>query len=182
MNDELGNLFKTILFVLMIILLLLVISFLLPSCGAHKTAIDTVTVTRHDTVRVDSVIVRDRVVPIEVQLPGSTQYVEVNISHDTTSVLEDGLYRSTATVSGGRLLHSLATKKGASLTAKAHVQDTLRTSRRNTNTDKLRTVYKTEIKEVNRLYRWQKFLMGVGAIALMGAATWLFTWFKRLKT
>ena len=182
MNDQLGNLFKSILFILIVVLLLLFISFALPSCRAQKTALETMTLTRHDTVRVDSVVIRDRVVPIEVQLPGSTQCVEINISHDTTSVLEDGLYRSTATVSGGKLMHSLATKKGASLKAKAHVQDTLRTSRREANANNLRTVYKTEIKEVNRLYGWQKFLMVVGALALMGAATWLFTWFKRPKT
>lgn len=179
MNDELGNLFKSLLFILVVILVLLVISFILPGCRANKTAIETATITRHDTVRVDSVVIRDRIVPIEVQLPGSTQYVEVNISHDTTSVLEDGLYRSTAAVRDGKLLHSLATKRGAKLTAKAHVQDTLRTSRLGTNNDNLRTVYKTEIKEVNRLYKWQKFLMCVGALALMGAATWLFTWLKR---
>lgn len=179
MDDRLGEFFKNLLFILAVILVLLIISFVVPSCRAHKTAIETATITRHDTVRVDSVVIRDRIVPIEVQLPGTTQYVEVNISHDTTSVLEDGLYRSTATVRDGKLLHSLATKPGAKLTAKAHVQDTLRTSRRNTNSDKLRTVYKTEIKEVNRLFKWQKFLMCVGALALMGAATWLFTWLKR---
>lgn len=174
MNDRYKSLAQGVISILLVTLALLLISISLSGCRIQRTAVNTATLTDTVTILKDSLIVRDRIVPIEVQLPGSTQYVEVNISHDTTSVLEDGLYRSTATVRGGKLMHSLATKKGASLKAQAHVQDTLRTSHHDTASSTSRTVYKTKIEEVNKLHWWQKLLMYVGAMALAGVVIKLY--------
>ena len=148
----------------------LVISFILifvmcVSCRSPKVITETITQT--DTIHVthDSVIIRERLVPIEVEIPSSSQSVIVPIHHDTTSVLQDRLYISVAEVSGGNLRHTLESKQGAAIPSKAVVHDTIKVS-----TDSLKTKSDkatTKTIEVNKLTKWQKSVQVMGYLFML---------------
>ena len=141
-------------------------------CGCKTGKVVTETITKTDTVTIrhDSIIVHDRLVPVEVQLPASIQYVEIPITHDTTSVLSDKYYTSVASVSNGTLQHSLKSNPDAKVSGSAVVHDTVKVYVDSTmiNND----YKKTEIKEVNKLTGFQKTMQGLGwafILAVIGA-------------
>lgn len=148
---------------------------LVSMCSCRTTKLIKETEVKTDTVTVhrDSIIIRERLVPVEVQLPPSVHYVEIPITHDTTSVLDDGLYISTAAVKNGSLIHSLKAHAGVKLKTSAQVADTTRTSDHQSNITNQKVEYKTELKEVNRLYWWQKLLMTIGGAALLAIGFWI---------
>ncbi len=141
--------------------------FILMCIGCRSPKVITETITQTDTIHVthDSVIIRERLVPIEVEIPSSSQSVIVPISHDTTSVLQDKLYISVAEVRGGNLRHTLESKQGAKLPSQAVVKDTTKVS-----TDSLQTKSDkatTKTIEVNRLTKWQKSLQVMGYLFMI---------------
>lgn len=142
--------------------------------GCRTTRIVTETVTRTDTVTVkrDSIIIHERIDTVEIALPQSSQVIEIPVEHDTVSVLTDRYYTSTAAVFGGRLRHSLMSNPGATLTGAATVHDTVKVYVDSTMINNHSN--HSEIKEVpvNRLYWWQKLLMWIGGIALIGGGVW----------
>ena len=148
---------------------------MLTMCGCRTTKLVKETEVKTDTVTVhrDSIIIRERLVPVEVQLPPSVHYVEIPITHDTTSILDDGLYISTAAVKYGSLIHSLKAHAGVKLKTSAQVADTTRTSDHQSSIYNQKVVYKTELKEVNRLYWWQKLLMTIGGAAIVAIGFWI---------
>lgn len=136
--------------------------------GCQSPKVITETITQTDTIHVthDSVIIRERLVPIEVEIPQSSQSVIVPIGHDTTSVLQDKLYISVAEVSGGNLRHTLESKQGAKLPSKAVVHDTTKVSTDSLQTKSDKAVTKTI--EVNRLTKWQKSVQVMGYLFMAG--------------
>ena len=151
------------------ILALVACALIMLCCGCKTQKVITETVTRTDTLRVrhDSIIVRDRYVPVEVPIPVSSQVVDLLLDHDSTSVLEDDYYISTAKVVGGRLQHTLQSKPKATLTAPVIVHDTTYITQDTISTNNVDHKHDIEIKEVNKLYWWQKWLMVAGGIFLI---------------
>lgn len=142
--------------------------FIVVMCGCRSPKVVTETITKTDTIHVthDSVIIRERLVPIEVEIPQSSQSVIVPIHHDTTSVLQDLLYISVAQVKDGNLRHTLESKQGAKLTSNAVVHDTIKVS-----TDSLQTKSDkatTKTIEVNRLTKWQTSVQVMGYLFMIG--------------
>lgn len=139
-------------------------------CGCKSQKIVTETIERVDTlhVRHDSIIVRDRFVPVEVQIPPSVQVIEKILeSSDSTSVLEDDYYKSMARVSGGKLQHTLQSKPDARLLVPVIVHDTIKVTQDTLSTQNTQKQHDTEIKEVNKLTWWQSFLVGLGQVVLI---------------
>ncbi len=138
-------------------------------CGCRSPNVITETITKTDTLHVthDSVIIRERLVPIEVEIPSSSQSVIVPIlHHDTTSVLQDRLYISVAEVSNGNLRHTLESKQGAAIPSKAVVHDTIKVS-----TDSLQTKSDKAVTmtiEVRKLTKWQKSVQVMGYLFMVG--------------
>lgn len=79
---------------------------------------DTLVVETHDTLKVNQ-----RLVAVSVPLPETRLE---RTTRDTTSTLQNGLYRSTASLRGGMLYHLLETLPGARVTGQATVADTTR--------------------------------------------------------
>ena len=85
----------------------------------------TITET-HETTKVT-----ERLVPVEVEIPAASKE---RTTHDTTSVLETDLYKSTASWKDGVLHHTLEAKPGAKVKGTAAVRDTTKSnSTRNEN-------------------------------------------------
>lgn len=140
---------------------------LIVMCGCRSPKVVTETITETDTIHVthDSIIIRERLVPIEVEIPQSSQSVIVPIGHDTTSVLQDKLYISVAQVRGGNLRHTLESKQGAKLPSNAVVHDTIKVY-----TDSLQTKSdnkSTKTIEVNKLTKWQKSVQVMGYLFML---------------
>lgn len=79
---------------------------------------DTLRIVSHDTVKITG-----RLVPVSLPLP---EYYKQQVTHDTSSVLENGLYRSIASFHDGMLTHTLENLPGAAIEGKAAVHDTIR--------------------------------------------------------
>ena len=108
--------------------MLLLAAFMLASC-ARKTysAIERTDTVEKDTMQqhiIDSLIVKLRQLNLQLELP---QVQLSAVTTDSVSVLEDSLYISTASIVGGKLHHTLATKPGAKLNVNVQVADTTRT-------------------------------------------------------
>ena len=144
-----------------------VITWLCSSCKSQKVVTETIHHTDTLKVRHDSIIIQDRYVPVEIPVPASSQIVDLLLDHDSTSVLEDDLYRSTARVSGGRLQHTLQSKPEAKVTAPVIVHDTVKIMQDTIRTNNTDNKHDTEIKEVNKIYWWQSLLMWTGGILLI---------------
>lgn len=155
--------------------------FILAICSCRTTRIITETVTQTDTVTVkrDSIIIHDRIDTVEIELPQNVMYVEIPVNNDTVSVLSDKYYTSTAAVFDGRLRHTLRSNPGATITGAALVHDTVKVYVDSTMINNQTS--HSEIKEVpvNHLHWWQKALMWVGVIAIMGGAFTLY--YKYIK-
>lgn len=154
------------------LVLAIVILICVSMCGCKTGRVVTETITKTDTltIRHDSIIVHDRIVPVEVQLPPSIQYVEIPITNDTTSVLSDKFYTSIASVFNGTLRHSLKSNPEAKVSGTAVVHDTVKvyvdSTMINNNSSH------TEIKEVNKLTGFQKTMQSLGwafIVVLIGA-------------
>lgn len=160
----------------------LVISFifilLCMSCRSPKVITETLVQT--DTVHVthDSVVIREHFVPIEIEIPSSSQSVVIPITRDTASILEDEFYISVAEVSEGNLHHTLKSKRNATFHGEAMVRDTVKTSIDSLKTKNSKEVQK--VKEVNRLTKWQKFIQLLGYCFLAAAIYLLFYFAKKL--
>lgn len=180
MNDDSWHrLFRGIIFLLIVVLALLMISISFSSCRATRIITETVTKTDTVTVKRDSIIIHDRIDTVEIALPQSSQVIEIPVEHDTVSVLTDRYYTSTAAVFDGRLRHSLRSNPGATITGAALVHDTVKVYVDSTMINN--QSHHSEIKEVpvNHLHWWQKALMWVGVIAIIGGGFTLYNYIKR---
>ena len=83
---------------------------------------DTLRVVSHDTVKIIG-----RLVPVSLPLP---EYYKQQVTRDTSSVLENGLYRSVASLHDGMLIHTLENLPGAAIEGMAAVHDTIRITTR----------------------------------------------------
>lgn len=143
-----------------IIWLILIISIIvsMSSCKTktlvvHDMITDTLTVHTHDTVTV-----HDRVVQVSVPLPQTNLQ---DVTHDTLSVLTDGLYKSIAKVKNGILFHFLSTIPGAKIDAPVTVHDTI--TKHYSDTVNKSNQIKTITKYVKQpLSKWQSFIMDLG--------------------
>ncbi len=79
---------------------------------------DTLRIVSHDTVKIT-----ERLVPVSLPLP---EYYKQQVTRDTSSVLENGLYRSVASLHDGMLTHTLENLPGAAIEGMAAVHDTIR--------------------------------------------------------
>ena len=139
-------------------------------CGCKSQKIITETIERTDTIHVrhDSIIVRDRFVPVEVEIPPSVQIVEKILeSSDSTSVLEDDYYKSMARIFNGKLQHTLQSKPDAKLYVPVIVHDTIKVTQDSVSTKNNQKQHDVEIKEVNKLTWWQRFLVVLGEVVLI---------------
>ena len=118
------------------ILLIITIAMLLAGCATKRKAMtettdtsettkverekDTTIIETHDTTKITQ-----RLVPVEVEIPAASKE---RTTHDTTSVLETDLYKSTASWKDGVLHHTLETKPGAKVKGTAAVRDTTKSS------------------------------------------------------
>ncbi len=180
MNDDSWHrLFRGIMFLLISVLVLLIISISFSSCRTTRIITETVTKTDTVTVKRDSIIIHDRIDTVEIELPQSVMYVEIPISNDTISELSDKYYTSTAAVLDGRLRHTLRSNPGAMLTGAALVHDTVKVYVDSTMINN--QSHHSEIKEVpvNHLHWWQKALMWIGVIAIIGGGFTLYNYIKR---
>ena len=128
-----------------IILLSLLMSCFITSCRTQQQTViekevhDTVTVTK------DSIVIHERIVNVEVQVPEI--HIERVVPEDTVSVIDNGLFTSTARLEDGFLHHSLVTNKGAKIPASVQVADTTHTQGSSVSVKKLRSQEKKNKKE-----------------------------------
>lgn len=118
---------------------------------------DTLRIVSHDTVKITG-----RLVPVSLPLP---EFYKQQVTHDTSSVLENGLYRSMASFHDGMLTHTLESLLGAVIEGKAAVHDTIHI----TTHDKEHKHYREKTKVVykEKELSWvEKAAMKIGFIAV----------------
>ena len=127
---------------LCILLIICIAMLLLAGCATKKKAMAEATSTTETSKEMrekdstitethDTTKVTQRLVPIEVEIPAASRE---RTTHDTTSVLETDLYKSTASWKDGVLHHTLEAKPGAKVNGMAAVADTTKScSTRNEN-------------------------------------------------
>lgn len=174
MNTPYRNLFRGYIFLLVVVISLLFLASSFSSCKTTRLVTETVTQTDTVTIRHDSIIIHDRIDTVEIELPQSVMYVEVPVGNDTVSILSDRYYTSTAAVFDGRLRHSLRSNPGATLTGAALVHDTVKVYVDSTMIKNQQS--HSEIKEVpvNHLHWWQKLLMWIGVLPIVGGGYLLY--------
>lgn len=174
MNTPYRNLFRGYIFLLVVVISLLFLSTAFSSCKTTRLITETVTQTDTETIKHDSIIIHDRIDTVEIELPQSVMYVEVPVGNDTVSILSDRYYTSTAAVFDGRLRHSLRSNPGATLTGAALVHDTVKVYVDSTMINNQHS--HSEIKEVpvNHLHWWQKLLMWIGVLSIVGGGYLLY--------
>ena len=79
---------------------------------------DTLHVVSHDTIKVT-----ERLTPVSLVLP---EYYQERVTKDSVSILENSLYRSTASLHNGILTHILENIPGAKIDGLTTVHDTIR--------------------------------------------------------
>lgn len=79
---------------------------------------DTLRIVSHDTVKVT-----ERLAPVSISLP---HYHKERTTQDSVSILENGLYRSTASLHDGTLTHTMESLPGAKVEGHVAVHDTVR--------------------------------------------------------
>ena len=145
-----------------IIILSLLTSCFITSCRTQQQTViekevhDTVTVTK------DSIVIHERIVNVEVQVPEIQ--IERVVPEDTVSVIDNGLFTSTARLEDGFLHHSLVTNKGAKIPASVQVADTTHTQGSSVSVKNTSDKQKEIIKEVNVLTTTQSFFITVGKV------------------
>lgn len=128
-------------------LLLLALLLACVGCATHKvvepTQDTTDTIAQHE--QHDSVIVRERLVKVEVPVP--VVKIERVVPKDTASTLTDGIYTSKAWVKDGLLFHSLFTAPDAKVSGKVQVADTTKVSNKRKIITITKRITKTKYKE-----------------------------------
>lgn len=161
--------------VITIVFMAVVISLLLTACRSSK-AVAGKTVIQTDTVYQthDSIIIRERPVPVEVKIPDVR--IERVAPRDTTSVIQTDLYKSTAWIQDGLLHHVLESKPNAVVTGVAQVTDTTKTTDSHQSVTNSQNIQRTDKIYINRLTRSQKFFCASGKIvwAVVGGAILFF--------
>lgn len=140
-----------------------VISLLLTACRSSK-AVAEKTVIQTDTIYQthDSVIVKERSVPVRVEIPVE-KLVKVT-PEDTVSVIKSSLYKSTAYIYRGLLHHELETLPNATLSAKVKIADTTKVSNISKTVKNSNQTVKTNTVYENRLTKTQKFFYRSGEV------------------
>ncbi len=143
---------------------------------------DTLVVETHDTLKVNQ-----RLVAVSVPLPETRLE---RTTRDTTSTLQNGLYRSTASLRGGMLYHLLETLPGARVTGQATVADTTRATgamrKEKSNTAQKKTVtveVEKKLTMVQQVALWTGYVIwSVTMVLLTGAGVyWIIKMGKRWK-
>ena len=180
------------------ILLIICIAMLLAGCATKKKAMAETTSTTetskverekdstitetHDTTKVT-----ERLVPVEVEIPAASKE---RITHDTTSVLETDLYKSTASWKDGVLHHTLEAKPGAKVRGTAAVRDTTKSSStrnenkntRNSSTDSKNQQDNTkEVSKTDTTPIWAGWLTAGIIIGIAATLAILYRYRKRGK-
>ena len=149
-------------------------------CRSVKEVTETITLTDTTFVTRDSIIIRDRIVPVEVAIPVSSQTISLPLTSDTTSVLQDDLYMSFASVRDGYLHHSLISKAGAILTAHVETHDTTKTQTSATTINNEKTKTETKIITTNKLTKFQKVMQALGWIFVAIAGWFIYTKIRKI--
>ena len=122
----------------------------------ESVSTDTLHVVSHDTIRVT-----EHLAPVSLALP---EYYQERATKDSVSVLENALYRSTASLHNGILTHILESLPGAKVEGLTAVHDTIRITIHDKDhkqyKEKLKIIYKE--KELSRI---EKRAMETGFIA-----------------
>lgn len=134
----------------------------------------------HDTLRVvshDTVKITEHLVPVSLLLP---EYYKQQVTRDTSSVLENGLYRSVASLHDGMLTHTLESLPGAVIEGKAAVHDTIRITTHDKEYKHYREKPKVVYKE--KEFSWvEKVAMKTGFVAFCLALIWVVYFVVRWK-
>ena len=183
---------------LCILLIICIAMLLLAGCATKKKAMAETTSTTetskverekdstitetHDTTKVT-----ERLVSIEVEIPAASKE---RTTHDTTSVLETDLYKSTASWKDGVLHHTLEAKPGAKVKGTAAVRDTTKSSStrnenkrtRNSSTDYKNQQNNTkEVTETDTTPSWAGWLTAGIIIGIAATLAILYRYRKRGK-
>lgn len=89
----------------------------------ESVSTDTLHIISHDTIKVT-----ERLTPVSLMLP---EYYQERVTKDSVSILENSLYRSTASLYNGRLTHILESIPGAKVDGLTTVHDTIRITTHN---------------------------------------------------
>ena len=180
------------------ILLIITIAMLLAGCATKRKAMtettdtsettkverekDTTIIETHDTTKITQ-----RLVPVEVEIPAASKE---RTTHDTTSVLETDLYKSTASWKDGVLHHTLEAKSGAKVKGTAAVRDTTKSSSarnenkktRNSSTDSKNQQDNTkEVTKTETTPSWAGWLTAGIIIGIAATLAILYRYRKRGK-
>lgn len=143
---------------------------------------DTTITETHDTTNITQ-----RLVPVEVAIPPAMME---RTTHDTTSVLETDLYKSTASWKDGVLHHTLEAKPGAKVNGTAAVRDTTKSSStrnenkktRNSSTDSKNQQDNTkEVTKTETTPSWAGWLTAGIIIGIAATLAILYRYRKRGK-
>ena len=148
-------------------LLLLALLLVCVGCATHKVVEPTIqdttdTIAQHE--QHDSVIVRERLVKVEVPVP--VVKIERVVPKDTASTLTDGIYTSKALVKDGLLFHSLFTAPDAKVSGKVQVADTTKVSNKRKVITITKRITKTIYKE-KPLNWFDSLRLWVGTLAII---------------
>lgn len=183
---------------LCILLIICIAMLLLAGCATKKKAtaettstIETSKVEREKDCTItethDTTKVTEKLVPIEVEIPAASKE---RTTHDTTSVLETDLYKSTASWKDGVLHHTLEAKPGAKVKGTAAVRDTTKSSStrnenkntRNSSTDSKNQQDNTkEVTKTDTTPSWAGWLTAGVIIGIAATLAILYRYRKRGK-
>lgn len=183
---------------LCILLIICIAMLLLAGCATKKKAMaettsstetskverekDSTITETHETTKVT-----ERLVPVEVEIPATSKE---RTTHDTTSVLETDLYKSTASWKDGVLHHTLEAKPGAKVKGTAAVRDTTKSSStrnenkktRNSSTDSKNQQDNTkEVTKTETTPSWAGWLTAGIIIGIAATLAILYRYRKRGK-
>lgn len=183
---------------LCILLIICIAMLLLAGCATKKKAMaettsstetskverekDSTITETHETTKVT-----ERLVPVEVEIPAASKE---RTTHDTTSVLETDLYKSTASWKDGVLHHTLEAKPGAKVKGTAAVRDTTKSSStrnenkktRNSSTDSKNQQDNTkEVTKTETTPSWARWLTTGIIIGIAATLAILYRYRKRGK-
>nr|DAP87376.1 MAG TPA: lipoprotein [Caudoviricetes sp.] len=183
---------------LCILLIICIAMLLLAGCATKKKAMaettsstetskverekDSTITETHETTKVT-----ERLVPVEVEIPAASKE---RTTHDTTSVLETDLYKSTASWKDGVLHHTLEAKPGAKVKGTAAVRDTTKSSStrnenkktRNSSTDSKNQQDNTkEVTKTETTPSWAGWLTAGIIISIAATLAILYRYRKRGK-
>lgn len=154
-------------YIIAIILLLLIASAICTSCKTQYVPVKYVHTDVKQVENHDTIIANQRTVNVDVPLPVVKL---MNVTKDTISVLQNGLYKSVASIKDGILSHMIETLPGAKLKAKVQVGDTTKihnSSVKENKSDSIPVPYPVTKYVEKKLSWWQKTIMKVGYVGLV---------------